>query len=77
MKPYQRANPFLERQTLLIFLLFSIFFYVYIKSKAIEKWIIKKLEDLHLPKKEMTKTTKKIKQMGLVREVNIFVNVYE
>lgn len=25
----------------------------------------------------MTKTTKKIKQMGLVLEVNIFVNVYE
>lgn len=32
---------------------------------------------MHLPKKEMTKTTKKIKQMGLVIEVNIFVNVYE
>lgn len=37
----------------------------------------KKLEDLHLPKKEITKTTKKIKQMGLVIEVNIFVNVSE
>lgn len=70
------SKSFLERQTLLIFLLFSIFFYIYIKSKAIEKWIIKKLEDLHLPKKEITKTTKKIKQMGLVIEVNIFVNVY-
>lgn len=71
------SKSFLERQTLLIFLLFSIF-YVYIKSKAIEKWIIKKLEDLHLPKKEITKTTKKnFKQMGLVIEVNIFVNVYE
>lgn len=32
---------------------------------------------MHLPKKEMTKTKKKIKQMGLVIEVNIFVNVYE
>lgn len=42
LKPYQRANPFSKRQTLLIFLLFSIFFYVYIKSKAIEKWILKK-----------------------------------
>lgn len=71
------SKSFLERQTLLIFLLFSIFFTFYIKSKAIEKWIIKKLEDLHLPKKEITKTTKKIKQMGLVIEVNIFVNVYE
>lgn len=37
----------------------------------------KKLEDLHLPKKEITKTTKKIKQMGLVIEVNIFLNVSE
>lgn len=33
------SKSFLNRQTLLIFL-FSIF-YVYIKSKAIEKWIIK------------------------------------
>lgn len=32
----------------------------------------KKLEDLHLPKKEITK---KKNPMGLVRKVNIFVNV--
>lgn len=37
------SKSFLKRQTLLIFLLSSIF-YVYIKSKAIEKWIIKNLK---------------------------------
>lgn len=36
----------------------------------------KKLEDLHLPKKDITKITKKIKQMGLVLEVNIFECVW-
>lgn len=29
-----------------------------------EKWILKKLEDLHLPKKVMTKTTKKSNKWG-------------
>lgn len=59
------SKSFLKRQTLLIFLLFSIFLRLYKKSKAIEKWIIKKLEDLHLPKKRNNKNNKKNQTNGV------------